>query len=183
MRTGPLVDLERVRLAAGAVQRCHQLSGEVLAGGLLGQKGLELGNQVGVAAKVELGIDSGLERDQSEFLEAANFGLGEVFERDVRERRATPPSQRVGQKLAGTNRITFREGVPAVTHPLGERVGVKVARLDGQHVAAAHRPQTRAILRVDWRQGLAKPEHAHLQALGRPVALGAPDRVDHGIGR
>ena len=53
-----LVGLERLGLAAAAVQREHQLAAQVLAQRVLSHQRLELADELGVAAEREVGLDA-----------------------------------------------------------------------------------------------------------------------------
>ncbi len=52
-----LVDVERVRLAPRAIEREHQLATQPLLEWMLGDEGLELGDQGGVTAELEVRLD------------------------------------------------------------------------------------------------------------------------------
>lgn len=57
-----LVDLECLGLAAGAVESEHQLRAEALSQGVLAHQELELANEIGVAAKRQVDVDTFLDR-------------------------------------------------------------------------------------------------------------------------
>ena len=63
------VRLERLGLPAGAVQREHQLAAEALAQRVLGDEGLELGDERRMPAERELRLDPLLERREPQLLE------------------------------------------------------------------------------------------------------------------
>src|SRR6266545_6039128 len=46
----------------------------------------------------EPSVDPELQREESQFLEARDLRLGEVLEREVRERRAAPEAERLAQQ-------------------------------------------------------------------------------------
>ena len=70
-----LVGRERVGLAAGAVEREHELAAQALVGtGAARRERLELGDEVGVAAELELGVDQVLPRREAELLEPRDLG-------------------------------------------------------------------------------------------------------------
>ena len=72
-----LVGLERLCLAAGAVERDHELAAEALAQRILLHEAFELHDHTRVLSEGELGLDSGLDRCQAKLLEAADLALGE----------------------------------------------------------------------------------------------------------
>ena len=71
---GP-VHLERLRLAAGSVERLHQRGGEALVERVFADECLELGDELGVLAQREIGLDPQLERGQTRSLEALDLRL------------------------------------------------------------------------------------------------------------
>ena len=87
---GAAVGLECVGLATAAVEREHQLRAQVLAKRLLGDGGLQLRDQVGVAAKRQLRLDACLEGDPAPLLQPRDLRLSEVLVRQVRERGPAP---------------------------------------------------------------------------------------------
>jgi hypothetical protein len=60
----PLIYVECVGLASRPVQGQHQLRRETFPAGLIGEPTLELADELGVVAKLEIGIDSSLERGE-----------------------------------------------------------------------------------------------------------------------
>ena len=95
-----LVDLERLRLPAGAIQREHQLSPECLAERMIPDECLELADDVAVAAELEVGIDPLPVGDQAKLVEPADLGLCEIVERELRERRPAPERERSLEAIA-----------------------------------------------------------------------------------
>ena len=61
---GVLVGLERLGLPAGAIEREHQLRAQPLAQRILGDERLQLADELGVAAGLEVGVDALLEHGQ-----------------------------------------------------------------------------------------------------------------------
>ncbi len=85
-----LVDRERVRLAARAVQREHQQRARPFAECVRGGKSLQLGNDLGCASTVELRLEAVLERVRSELLEPALLAGCEGLELEVDVRAPAP---------------------------------------------------------------------------------------------
>ena len=94
------VGVERVRLAVVAVERKHQLVPEVLPQRVPRDERLQLGDQVGLAAEREVGVEALLEGGQAHLLEPCDLRLRELLVREIRERRAAPQRERLLQ-LAG----------------------------------------------------------------------------------
>ena len=87
---GLLVGGERVGLAAGPVEREHELSAKALAVRMAGDESFELGDEVAAVPELELGIDSLLDGLQALLLEPWNLCLRERFEAEVGERLTLP---------------------------------------------------------------------------------------------
>ncbi len=66
---GRLVGGKSIRMPARSVEREHQLRDESLAVRVLPDEGSEFGDDVGVAAELQLCVESLLERPQAKFLE------------------------------------------------------------------------------------------------------------------
>src|SRR5439155_10996104 len=95
------VRAEGIRLAAGPVERKHQLSAERLVVRILPDETLELGDQVAVSTEGEVRIDARSERGTPELLQAHAFRLRELGSDEVRERRPSPERERL---LEGSRR-------------------------------------------------------------------------------
>src|ERR1700722_9532437 len=59
VRAGAFVGVQGVGLASGAVEREHQLSGQVFSVGMLETEDKELVNELIVAAELKIGVDAG----------------------------------------------------------------------------------------------------------------------------
>jgi hypothetical protein len=118
------IRLERVRLAARAVEGEHQLLAQSLAQRVGTDERLQLGDERRVPAVLELGVDPGLDRGQAELFDPLDLAAGEVVVGDLVERRAAPERERLRQRLR----------TPVVDRAL-ETVGVELARLDAEQVA------------------------------------------------
>ena len=94
---GVAVGLQRVGLAAAAIQREHQLRVQPLAPRMLARELLELGDQLGVAPGGEVGLHAHLQRRQALLLQARDLGRRERRRRELRQRRPTPQRQRLAQ--------------------------------------------------------------------------------------
>ena len=79
-----MVDGERLRLSARAVQREHQVSAKLLAERMLTHELLELADQLPVLAELEVGLDATLERDQPKRFQACNRRLRKRLVAEVR---------------------------------------------------------------------------------------------------
>ena len=95
------VGLERLGLAAAAVQREHPLRVQALAQRLLGDERLELADDLGVAARLEVLVDRQLERREPQLLEPADLERGERLAGDVVERRPAPQRERLARRALG----------------------------------------------------------------------------------
>ena len=86
---------ERVGLAAGAIQREHQLRREPLAQRVLAERRRELPDHLRVAAVGELALEAPFERGEPQLLEPRDLALRERLEREIRQRRPSPQRQRL----------------------------------------------------------------------------------------
>ena len=66
------IDLEGLGLPARAVEGAHELRAKPLAERMLADERLELPDELGVTAELEVGLDSALERGETELLEPAD---------------------------------------------------------------------------------------------------------------
>ena len=132
-----LVDLERVGVAAGAVEREHELGVGALAQRLLPGQRLELAHELGMAAEREVGVDPRLQAGQAELLQAGDLGLGEGLVAEVRKGRATPERQRPAQRVRRFAARPALEQPPRLVEELLEQVAVALAR---ERRAAGTRP-------------------------------------------
>ena len=87
------VDLERVCLAAAAIEGQHQLAAQTLAQRMLGDAGLELRDDRAMASELEHRLESPLDGLEAKLLEAPDLALGEVRKRKIGEGRPTPDGQ------------------------------------------------------------------------------------------
>ena len=91
------IDLERLDLPAGAVERAHEHRAQPLAQGVRADECLELSDELGVAAECEVGLDPQLERPQAELFESRDLDLRERLVDEVGERRPAPEGESLAQ--------------------------------------------------------------------------------------
>ena len=84
------VGLQRLGLAAAAIEREHQLSRQSLASRVGGDELLQLADQLGLVAGRQIGLHACLEGRQSLLLEPRDLGLRERLEGQLGQRRAPP---------------------------------------------------------------------------------------------
>ena len=94
--------LERLGLAAGAVEREHQLAAQPLPERVLGDQRAQLADEIDRLPARQLGRDPLLDRLDLELLEPHDLALRELVEAMVGERRAAPQRQRVDEPLLST---------------------------------------------------------------------------------
>ena len=82
--------MERVGLAAAAVEREHQLAAQALAEHVLGDQRLELRHQLVMAAERQVGVDPILERGQPELLQPGDLALRERLAVKIGQRLSAP---------------------------------------------------------------------------------------------
>ncbi len=121
--------LERLGLAAAAVQGQHQLAVQMLPKRLLGHGGLELGDQVRVSAERKLRIDPRLECRPAPLLQARDLGLHKRLIGKVGERRPAPELERLPELLCRAIRIGLELG-PTARHELLEAIDIPLSGAD-----------------------------------------------------
>ena len=94
-RTGRAIRLERFGLAAGAVEREHELAAQSLAVRVLGDEGLELAHHPGVLPERQLPLDPLLDAGEAKLLEPCDLRGGEPVRGEVGEGRAAPQRKRL----------------------------------------------------------------------------------------
>jgi hypothetical protein len=80
-------------VALAAVQRDHQLAGQLLARGVLLGELAELGDDLGVAAALQVGVDPRFDRREPLLVQPGDLGLRERLEGELRQRRAAAEAQ------------------------------------------------------------------------------------------
>jgi hypothetical protein len=166
------VGLQRVGLAAGAVQREHPLRVQALLERMRGDEPLELGDRLAVASGRERRVDRQLARPQPELLEAADLRAGERLVGEVAQRLAAPQLERVmrgGGAVAGG----------LLDEPL-EADRVDGVGADAQLVAAAAGDDL-GLGALEQPAQLRDVELHHLHAAGGRVL--APEPLDQLVGR
>ncbi len=98
---------------------------------MLGHQRLELADQLCMASNFELGVDQILTRGGSQLLETSDFDLREGLEREIREGRPSPQSQRFTQ--LGCTELGVR-GLARSSDEALEAVHVDELGIDVEHV-------------------------------------------------
>jgi hypothetical protein len=92
-----LVDLERLSLTPRPIEREHELTAQRLSQGLRVDEAFELRDELGRAARLEILLDALLEAREPELLQTLDLRLGEAQVGELRERRASPESERIAK--------------------------------------------------------------------------------------
>ena len=125
-RRGVSVGGERVSLAAGAVERAHQLRTEPLAQRVLADERFQLADEAGMAPELEVGVEAELERPEPLLLECRDLPLREGLVGQVGEGRPAPERERLAKLLRRSPRLARRERLRSVRDERGEPVGVEL---------------------------------------------------------
>jgi len=172
------VDGERIGLAPAAVERQRQLRVQTLAERVLGDEGLELGDQARVPAQSELRVDSLLGRRQAQLAEPRRLRRPERAEVDPVEGRPAPERQRLRQAVDPGLELSGSQQLPSAGRAPLEGGEVQIVRIDTQLVARRLRQQ-----HVGSEQ-LAQPGDVHLERVpGRVGRRLSPEAVDQPIRR
>ena len=166
---------ERVGLPAGAVEREHELRARPLAQRLGLDERLELGDELGVAAQREVGLDALLDDDGAQLLEPGDLRLRERLVDEVGERRAAPERERLAQRDLGGGRVARLERGPPLLRERDEAVHVDALGLELEHVA-------RRARRDDGAERLAELRDVDLDGVrGRLGRIAGPERLDEPV--
>ena len=95
------VRLQRVGLAARAVEREHALRVRALAQRLARQQRLELGQHLAMAPGVQILIDRDLKRARAQLHQAPDLRSGERLVGDIGQRWTAPQAQRLARRALG----------------------------------------------------------------------------------
>ena len=128
------VDLERVCLAAAAIEGQHQLAAQTLAQRMLGDARLELRDDRAMASELEHRLESSLDGLEAKLLEAPDLALGEVRERKIGEGRPTPDGQRPLEGDERRLRVVLQRA-RRLRSKRRESVGIDRIRRDAQDIA------------------------------------------------
>ena len=176
------VDLQRLRLAPGAIQRQHQLRAQTLAQRLARDGGLELRDQLGMAPARQIGLDAALQRDHPALQHAVDLHarLGRLGQ--LGQRRSAPHAQPGTELGGGALGVARRQRLASGLQAALEALEVERPRLDPQPIAAPvglQRPV--AAVRT---QRAAQLRDVVLQDLpGRRRRTLAPQLVDQPLAR
>ena len=118
------IDVERLGLPAGAVERSHERRAEPLAQRVRLHEHLELGDELGVVPERQVGFDAPLEGAQPELFESSDLRLRERLVRQVGERGPSPEAERVTEQP----RRELRLGPLRLLHQPLETMEVELVR-------------------------------------------------------
>ena len=155
--------LQRFGLAAGPVQREHQLAAQLLTERMCGRERAEPDDPIRVAPERELGLDVLLERRQPELFEPADLGLCERFVGDILECLSAPLVHRGGERGRRSGEVSV-SGQPAPARGVAfEAREIERVRCHLEAISPG-----RGLERVaPVAERAAQPRHLHLQALRR----------------
>ena len=176
-----LVRLERLGLPAAAVEREHQLAAEPLAERVLGDQRLELGDEVGVGAERELGVDQILQRRRRELLEPRGLAKRERLEEQVGERRPAPERERLAELSARSSPSALRPSAQPLEAQEVDLVGVGLEQVPARARVTIPGPSARRSCETKfWSEARAVrggarprgPRSAHRSRRARPRGAG-----------
>ncbi len=130
------VDLERLRLATGSVQRAHQSPTQAFTEWMDAHEYFELRDELRVTSDGEIRFDPQLESGEMDFLQPSNFRLKAGNVHEVGQRLPAPQLERFTQQPTGPFRIdSYRLGNEALETQQVELIGVnldEISRVLGQ---------------------------------------------------
>ena len=158
------VGVERVGLAAGTVERKHQLPEQALAQWMLGDERLELGDDLRVAAELKVGVDPILKCGEPLLVETCNLGPRPLLVLELRQRPVTPERERAPKQrrrlasLARGRRVHESRELLRVRLPGDKQVSrsLRHDRLRGQRAAQLRYVSLQHFLRA--RRRASRPQ-------------------------
>ena len=95
-------------MAAGAVQRAHELAPEPFPQRVFDDECFELADELGTLPQLEFVVDAVFDRAGAQFVEPHPLGPGELGIREVGECRPAPERERVAEHARRARRIIGR---------------------------------------------------------------------------
>ena len=181
--SGGPVCLQRLGLAAGAVEGEHEGAPQALPQRMLAHQGAELADQLGGTAEGEVGLEAALEGRQPLLFQAGGCRLGEGLEGQVGEGGPAPQRQPPAEGLRRRGRVSRRHGPAGPLDQGLEAVQVELVGIEPEQVAGGSRHQPPASL-LRGPQQPPQPRDVHLDDLpGRRRRLLAPEAVGQPVRR
>src|SRR5262249_31968364 len=148
---------------------------------LFGDQLLELRDDDGVAAQLEIRIDSLLEGGEALFLQSGNLGPCPRFVRELRERRSSPERKRRAQVTGRTLRIAARKQLLTGLCERLEPMQVELVVFDAKDVSRLF-PEEPCADPVALVQDLAQARDVHVEhACNGSGRFLTPDVVDDSL--
>ena len=172
---------KRVSLAAGSIQREHELLVEPLAQRHLLHPFGQVADRLAVTSEQQLQVDASFGRRPPQLVEPGGLTTGEVHAGDVLERFTSPQRQRIlGLVQCLAQRRPAGEGLERCERLHGslESVGIDLIRFDEQGVATGPRLQQRRPVGPGGTQGLAQVRDLNLEGVGRIPSAARQPRAD-----
>lgn len=132
---GPGVRLQRLGLAARAVQGAHEQPPEPFPQRMVGDQAAQFRRHLVLPPAAEIGLDPEFQRLDAGLLEPVCLRGDRRRGRHVRQRRAAPQVERHAEQARRRRGVTPRQCRPPVRHQLGEALGVQVTRRQHDLVA------------------------------------------------
>ena len=126
---------ERISLSPTPMQGEHEQTSQPLAQRVLAHQPLELGDQLGVAANREIGVEAQLERDQPQLFQPGDRVRRKRLVAEVRQRLSPPERERLPQGIAGFSRVPLLEQPPSLREEPLEPLEIKRTGLQLQYVS------------------------------------------------
>ena len=162
--------VERGGLAAAPIQRKHQLAPQALAKRVIGRRGADLREDLGVVAQCQRGVESVLQGVDAERFEASRLGTSPSRVEEAGQRRPAPQAQRLIDHLDRSARHRAAQRSAGSIEPFGEHQRVDDSA--GQRVAVSRRDDRGGS------EHLAQPRHVVLQRIaGVTGSVCAPQRI------
>ena len=136
-----VVDTQRVRLSAGAIEREHQLPAKAFAQWMLRNQSLQLRSDVGVAAESQIRLEPLLDCAEAQLVQPADLALSERVVGEVGEGRPAPEGERFSERRGRVLGVAGGQLSPSLLDEAPEPVDVQLVRPHLEHVTAGMRTQ------------------------------------------
>jgi hypothetical protein len=174
----PLVDLERLCLAARAVERDHQLRDEALAIRALVDQPTELANDVRMPPHGQIRVDADLERPRTKLLEVLGIRPAFRVQRNPGEDTAVPEAESLFREGRGSRLVAGGGRLGGLVNERLEDPRIENGWAEVDPVAASSSLEGDAMRR----ENLPKPRHVGLEAVRcRRRRTTSPHLVDQAL--
>jgi hypothetical protein len=108
---------------------------------MLGEKGLQLADDVGMTAELEVGLDPFLEDGESKRFQTSGLVLGKGFVHDLDQRRPAPETECIPEQPCSVGRAVVAKRLLSLLVQMREALQIQLLVVEAQHVAGSGRDE------------------------------------------